>query len=156
MLKFKKPHYLAYITKSSGSWLKFYRAAFSPRPKFVLLLFWTRSRGSAVSVVTGLRVGFHYRQGPSRPDRSGTQPVPSYSVRDMAAKSWTWPLTCIWCRVEVCVELYLHFSMSFQRYVLLNLFCGLRLLECAFLRCILFVRMLYDVHRHTRCDVLYY
>jgi hypothetical protein len=36
-----------------------------------------------------------------------------------------------------------------KRDVLLNLFCELWLLECVFLWCILFVQMLYDIHRHT-------
>jgi len=168
MLKFKKPHYLAYITKSSDSWLKFYRAVFSPRPKFVLLLFWTRSRGSAVSVVTGLRVEFDYRQGQQmyvltlapRPvwDPTSLQLLcTGYGGRVMNLTSHLY-LVPSW-RMSGAVPPFFHvvsWHSRGQRYVWLNLFCGLRLLECVFLWCILFVRMLYNIHRHTRCDVLHY
>lgn len=159
---------ICYVTTSSGSWLKFYLAAFSPRPKFVLLLFWTRSRGSAFIVVTGLRVGFDYRQGQQmyiltlapRPVWDPTSPhliCTGYGGRVMKLTFHLYLVPSL--RICGAVPPFFHvvsWHSRGQRCVLLNLFCGLWLLECVFLWCILFVQMLYDIHRHTRCDVFYY
>jgi hypothetical protein len=161
VLKFITPHYLAYITTSLGSWLEFYRAAFIPRPKFVLLLFWTRSR------VAQSRVGFDYREGQQMyiltlaPRSVCDPPSPQllctgYGGRVMKLISHLYVVPRWMCGA---VPSFFHVVSWHSRgkcYVLLNLFCELWLLKCVFLWCILFVQMLYDIHRHTHCDILYY